>query len=162
MKKPIIQVCFNLLNLRNLRIKIDLSSYKKPMKDLRDNQLCYVCGSKNETGLRVAFEIDSDAKSIKGRFTPAAGHQGYEGIVHGGIISALLDEAMAKLAFSLGLPAVTAEMTVKFRSPAAPGEELLVTGRLLDIDRRLVLGEAKVEQGLIVIAEATGKLVKVS
>jgi uncharacterized protein (TIGR00369 family) len=132
------------------------------MKNLRDNQLCYVCGSKNEAGLRVAFEIDRDAKSIKGRFTPAAAHQGYEGIVHGGIISALLDEAMAKLAFSLGLPAVTAEMTVKFRSPAAPGEELLVTGRLLNIDRRLVLGEAKVEKGLIVIAEATGKLVKVS
>ncbi|MEK6698591.1 MAG: PaaI family thioesterase [Nitrospirota bacterium] len=131
------------------------------MKDLSDNQLCYVCGSKNEAGLRVAFEIDRDAKSISGRFTPAAAHQGYEGIVHGGIISALLDEAMAKLAFSLGLPAVTAEMTVKFRSPAAPGEELLVTGRLRNIDRRLILGEAKVEKGLTVIAEATGKLVKV-
>ena len=97
------------------------------MKDLRDNQLCYVCGSKNEAGLRTAFEIDRDADPSQAasrlprrtRDTRASS---------GGIISALLDEGHGKLAFSLGLPAVTAEMTVKFRSPAAPSEELLVTG----------------------------------
>ena len=131
------------------------------MKDLSDNQLCYVCGSKNEAGSGWPSGSTGTPNPSPGRFTPAAAHQGYGGIVHGGIISALLDEAVAKLAFSLGLPAVTAEMTVKFRSPAAPGEELLVTGRLRNIDRRLILGEAKVEKGLTVIAEAAGKLVKV-
>jgi uncharacterized protein (TIGR00369 family) len=131
------------------------------MDQLRDNQRCYVCGKENPAGLRVDFEIDRDAKTIRGRFRTLPEHQGYEGIVHGGILSALLDEAMAKLAFSLGLPAVTAEITVKFRAPVTPGEELTVTGKITNAARRLVLAEAKIEKGSTVVAEATGKLLKV-
>ena len=67
---------------------------------------------------------------------------------------------MAKLAFSLGIPAVTAEMTVKFKSPAAPGEELIVSGRLTHETKRLIQAEAKIERGPVVIAEAKGKLLE--
>ena len=132
------------------------------MKQLRDNQRCYVCGKKNPAGLGVDFEINVEARSIHASFTPADIHQGYEGIVHGGILSALLDEAMAKLAFSLGIPAVTAEMTVKFKSPAAPGEELSVSGRLTHETHRLIEAEAVIKKGLVVIAEAKGKLLRIS
>lgn len=132
------------------------------MKQLRDNQRCYVCGKKNPIGLAVDFEIDKDARSIRAVFTPSPSHQGYEGIVHGGILSALLDEAMAKLAFSLGIPAVTAEITVKFKTPAAPGEDLNIYGRLLDQTHRLIQAEAKIERGSVVIAEAKGKLLRIS
>lgn len=132
------------------------------MKELRDNERCYVCGKKNPAGLAVDFEIDREKKSISARFIPADAHQGYEGIVHGGILSALLDEAMAKLAFSLGIPAVTAEMTVKFKSPAAPGEELSVTGSLTHETHRLIEAEAVIKKGLIIIAEAKGKLLRIS
>lgn len=132
------------------------------MKELRDNERCYVCGKKNPAGLGVAFEVDTDARSIRARFTPLPLHQGYEGIVHGGILSALLDEAMAKLAYSLGIPAVTAEMTVKFTSPAAPGEELAVSGKLTHETRRLIEAEAVIKKGLVVIAEAKGKLLRIS
>lgn len=131
------------------------------MLQLRDNQRCYVCGRENPAGLRVDFEIDREAKTIRGRFRTLPEHQGYEGIVHGGILSSLLDEAMAKLAFTLGLPAVTAEITVKFRAPVTPGEELTVTGKIMNAARRLVLAEAKIEKGLTVVAEATGKLLKI-
>ncbi len=68
---------------------------------------------------------------------------------------------MAKLAFSLGIPAVTAELTVKFKQPVTPGEELTVTGKITNDARRLVLAEAKIERGPVIIAEATGKLLKV-
>lgn len=134
---------------------------KKIMQKLRDNDQCYVCGRDNPAGLRVDFEIDRNAGSIRGTFTPEASHQGFEGIVHGGILSALLDEAMAKLAFSLGINAVTAEMTVKFRSPAAPGDRLLITGRLTEESRRLIEAESKIETGAVVVAEAKGKLLRV-
>jgi uncharacterized protein (TIGR00369 family) len=129
-------------------------------KTLRDNQRCYVCGARNPSGLRVDFTIDAEARSISARFTPSDFHQGYEGIVHGGILSALLDEAMVKLAFTLGIPAVTAEMTAAFKAPAAPGEELQVTGRLVQETKRLIRAEAKIERGPVVIAEATGKLLR--
>jgi uncharacterized protein (TIGR00369 family) len=131
------------------------------MNQLRDNQSCYVCGKKNPIGLAVEFETDRNARTIKATFVPADAHQGYEGIIHGGILSSLLDEAMAKLAFTAGLPALTAEITVKFKASAAPGQELLVTGRLTHETRRLILAEAKIERGPVVIAEATGKLIRV-
>ena len=131
------------------------------MRALRDNQRCYVCGTENPEGLGVHFEIDQQARSISARFTPRDAHQGFEGIVHGGVLSALLDEAMAKLSVSLGIPAVTAEMTVKFKAAAAPGEELLITGKLVEETRRLVWAEAKIERGPIIVAEATGKLIRI-
>lgn len=131
------------------------------MEQLRDNNRCYVCGPENSYGLGVRFEIDHDTRSISARFTPDDRHQGFEGIVHGGVISALLDEAMAKLSFSLGIPAVTAEMTVKFKTSAAPGEELLVFGRLAEETRRLIRAEATITRGPSIVAEATGKLLRI-
>jgi uncharacterized protein (TIGR00369 family) len=131
------------------------------MKELRDNQRCYVCGTENPEGLGVQFAIDHKARSISARFTPRDAHQGFEGIVHGGIISALLDEAMAKLAVALGIPALTAEMTVKFKASAAPGEELLITGKLVEETRKLVRAEAAIVRGLVVVAEAKGKLIRI-
>jgi uncharacterized protein (TIGR00369 family) len=131
------------------------------MKELRDNQRCFVCGRDNPAGLGVDFEIDRERRSISTKFTPSDIYQGYEGIVHGGILSTLLDEAMAKLTVSLGIPAVTAEMTVTFKAPAAPGEELFVSGRLTHETRRLIRAEAKIERGPVVIAKATGKLLRI-
>jgi uncharacterized protein (TIGR00369 family) len=133
------------------------------MTQLRDNERCYVCGGKNPVGLAVDFEINREARTIEARFVPSENHQGYAGIVHGGVLSALLDEAMAKLASSLGgAPAVTAEITVKFRAPSAPGDELLVSGRLTDEGKRLVMAEAMVTRGPVAIAEAKGKLLRTS
>ena len=132
------------------------------MQQLRDNQKCYVCGTKNPAGLAVEFEIDKAERSISATFVPSDIHQGFEGIVHGGILSALLDEAMAKLAFNLGIPAVTAEMTVKFKAPSAPGEELFISGRITQETKKLIQAEARIQRGPVVIAEAVGKLLRIS
>lgn len=131
------------------------------MKELKDNQRCYVCGTDNPSGLKVRFAIDHTARTITGRFTPRLEHEGWEGLVHGGILAALLDEAMVKLAAHLGEPAVSAELTVRFKSPVASGEELVVTGRIVKEARRLIEAEATVEKGLIVVAEAKGKLLRI-
>lgn len=132
------------------------------MKELRDNNRCYVCGKENPAGLGIDFEIDKDHRSIGAKFTPTDVHQGYAGIVHGGILSTVLDEAMGKLTVSLGIPAVTAEITVRFKTTAAPGDVLFVSGRLTSDTGRLIRAEAKIERGPVVIAEATGKLMRVS
>jgi uncharacterized protein (TIGR00369 family) len=130
------------------------------MNQLRDNDRCYVCGKRNPVGLTVDFIINKEERSIKAVFTPSDVHEGYRGIVHGGILSALLDEAMVKLAFNLGTPAVTAEIIVKFKSPAAPGSELAISGKITEVTKRLLLAEAKLECGPVIIAEAKGKLLR--
>ena len=134
--------------------------HRLPMNQLRDNDRCYVCGKRNPAGLKVDFAINREERSIKAAFTPSDIHQGYEGIVHGGILSALLDEAMVKLAFNLGIPAVTAEISVKFKAPAAPGSELVIAGKITSESKRLLLAEAKIERGTSIIAEAKGKLLR--
>jgi uncharacterized protein (TIGR00369 family) len=131
------------------------------MKELKDNQRCYVCGKENPAGLQVAFEIDKNARTITGRFTPKQVHEGWEGIVHGGVIAALLDEAMVKLAAHLGIPAVSAEITVKFKNPAAAADTLAISGRITKEARRLIEAEATVTRGLVIVAEAKGKLLKI-
>jgi len=131
------------------------------MKELRDNQHCYVCGKENPTGLQAVFEIDKNTRTIIGRFTPRQEHEGWQGIVHGGILAALLDEAMVKLATHLGIHAISAEITVKFKTPAAPREELVITGKIVKEASRLIEAEATVARGPVVIGEATGKLLKV-
>lgn len=131
------------------------------MKELKDNQRCYVCGKDNPSGLHVQFAVDRTTRTITGRFTPRREHEGWEGIVHGGIIAALMDEAMVKLAAHLGEPAVSAEITVKFKSPVSSGEDLVVTGKLVKEANRLIEAEATVAKGLIVVAEAKGKLLRI-
>ena len=131
------------------------------MKELKDNQRCYVCGKDNPAGLQVRFAIDHATRTIAGRFTPRREHEGWEGLVHGGIIATLLDEAMVKLAAHLGEPAVSAEIAVKFKAPVSSGEELVVTGRIVKEAHRLIEAEATVEKGLIVVAEASGKLLRI-
>lgn len=131
------------------------------MTTLHDNQGCYVCGRDNPVGLKVEFELDAAARSIRGKFTPRTEHQGYQDIIHGGVIAALMDEAMVKLAWRLGYPAVSAEITVRFKAPAAPGDELIVAARIVKVSGRLIEAEAKVERGPVIIGEAKGKLMKV-
>ena len=128
--------------------------------DLRDTKNCFVCGNDNPLGLKVRFEINKADRSATGVFLPRKEHEGFEGIVHGGIIATVLDEAMVKLAWHCGIPAVSAELTVKFKAPAAPGEELSVNARIIGESKRLIETEAAVSRGPVVIGEAKGKLLR--
>jgi acyl-coenzyme A thioesterase PaaI-like protein len=81
---------------------------------------CFGCGSENDSGLRIDVEYSLEERWCRAPFTPAPFHEGPPGIVHGGIVATVLDEAMAWLATLLGAetgPAVTASLTVKLRSP---------------------------------------------
>lgn len=130
--------------------------------ELKDDRQCFVCGQDNPMGLRLSFEVDEVARTIKTVFNPQKAHQGYEGVVHGGIISSILDEAMANLAFALGYNAVTAKLTVRFKRPLTVGETVTVTGRLTKEAKRAMEAEAvAVKEDGTVIAEAEGLLMVV-
>ncbi len=122
---------------------------------------CWICGEKNPGGLQLKFDLNKDERTIQTRFIPTETYQGYDGIVHGGILSALLDEAMAKLAFELGYNAVTATLSVRFKSPAKVQEKLTIRGEIIQASRRLVLAKATIhrEEGTLV-AEGESKLVR--
>ncbi len=131
--------------------------------ELIDNGMCFVCGKSNPNGLRAEFEIDKQRMVLKGRFTPSRIHQGYKGIMHGGLTAALLDEAMVKLLWESGIPAVSASLEIKLTKPIPIGEEIIIKGWVESFKGKMILTCARIESSSgSVLAEATGKCIRVS
>jgi len=95
--------------------------------ELVDDQYCFACGTENPISLRLEFAMEGDG--LSGTFTASREHQGYRGVVHGGIISTLLDEAMARLLIMQGHRVVTVRMEVRYRKPVPVGEPLLIRAK---------------------------------
>lgn len=110
--------------------------------NLTVNRMCFACGESNPIGLRLRFRQEGE-RYVTG-FRPGEQHQGYAGIVHGGIISTLLDEAMARMLWAQGRPALTADFQVRFRRGVKVGEELTVRAWVASEKRRLICTEAEV------------------
>ena len=130
---------------------------------LKSENKCFVCGMDNPGGLRLQFDIDEKNQTLRTRFVPPEVYQGWDGIVHGGILSTLLDEAVAKLAYELGYDAVTAKLTVTFRRPAKVNQPLEVFGKLERITSRAIEGRSRIEDSDgNLVAEGEARLIRVS
>ncbi len=105
---------------------------------------CFVCGMNNPNGLRLSFEIDKERQTLKSTFVASPTFQGWDGIVHGGIVSTLLDEAMAKLIYELGYEAVTASLEIRFKKPVPILEPLHIYEEITEISKRLIRAKAHV------------------
>lgn len=128
--------------------------------ELADDDMCFVCGQGNSIGLRLAFEFEGDRYVT--RFTPSRQHQGYIGVTHGGIVSTVLDEVMARLVHVRGYQAVTAELTVRLKRPAVTDGELTFTGWIVGERGRVIDCAAEARNARDeVVAEATSRLMKV-
>ena len=110
----------------------------------KELDMCFACGQKNPVGLKLNFA--RDGKTARAEFTPNKFHQGWAGVVHGGIITCLLDEAMSYAALFEGVNSLTAKMQARFRRPVKIGEPLIITASLTKKTRKLV--EAKAEMSL--------------
>ena len=119
---------------------------------------CFVCGQLNEIGLKAVFEIDKDQQKSHCRITIPYGFQGWADVVHGGILSSLLDEACIYACQSAGQQFVTAEMNVKFRKPVPVGTEIMVVGELLQHRKRVWQAMSQIEIDGTVHTEATAKV----
>lgn len=122
--------------------------------------MCFACSPINPIGLKLVFADEEDACVT--RFVPGPEHQGWTGRVHGGIVTTLLDEAMAQFLYRRQETAVTAELTVRFRLPVPVERELLVEARQTGARGRLLMLEAKARlvDGTVV-ATARGKFLRV-
>lgn len=101
---------------------------------------CFACGQANPIGLRLRFEDDGDG--IRAQFTPGPQYQGYDGVLHGGIIAAALDDAMANLFHRRGRETVTARLEIRYRREAPIGRPLIVTARTTSERGRMFTAEA--------------------
>lgn len=95
---------------------------------------CFVCGRCNTAGADVTFIREDDGVSC--RYDCPQRHAGYKDVIHGGMISALLDECIGwAVSLASGSLCVTAELTVRFHRPLPVGTRVVVHGRAEPADR---------------------------
>lgn len=124
--------------------------------------VCFVCGVDNPAGLRLKFYMENG--KAHARFTPSQHQAGFRDVVHGGVVTALLDETMGWAAANeLKRMCMTGELTVRFVAPAPVGMALDVSACSTRSSRHLcyVAGEVRGSDGTL-YARATGKFVPLS
>ena len=129
-----------------------------PLVGNKDSR-CYVCGPDNPLGLRVSFSPDG-ARGSQARYTARTEHGGWNGILHGGVTFALMDEALGWSLYYQNLPAVTARVETRFHKPIAVGARLIVKAWVVKQRGRLFKAHAEIrldgsEATLLAQADAT-------
>ena len=129
--------------------------------EFRDDRQCFVCGEKNPAGLKLRLTVDAARGESAAEVTFPAHFQGWAGVVHGGLVATVLDEALIYAAGARGFKCVTGEVTVRYVKPVSTGATYSLKGRFVEDKGRIVLAEsflldARGEEA----ARATGKLFK--
>lgn len=128
------------------------------MTNFTDNNHCFVCGGDNPQGLRLQFKHDPETKEMTTSVTFPEHFQGWSGVVHGGLVSTVLDEIMVKSTTAEGYVCVTAEISIKFKKPVFTGNQYTVTGKITEIKRKLIFTEGKImDRSKQVVALASAK-----
>jgi uncharacterized protein (TIGR00369 family) len=125
---------------------------------------CLVCGHDNPHGLHLHLNVDEESGTVTCDFVPAIHHIGFEGIIHGGVLSTVLDEAMVWAATWSGKRfCVCGELNVRFRQSVAVGKPVRVMAKLSAVRSRLIETEGTITDlsGKILV-ESTGKYVPLS
>ena len=110
-------------------------------------------------GLAIQFATGPQG-SVAATFLGNCALEGYSGLLHGGIIAALLDGAMTHCLFVHGVRALTAELTLRYRAAVGSSEPVSVRSWLENAAHGLYRLGAELEQGGQVKARATGKFLR--
>lgn len=124
-----------------------------------DDRYCFCCGEKNPLNLKMQFRYE-DEKLVSDVIFPKE-YQGFNNVVHGGIIGTVLDEVMVNLHCLKGDMVVTAEYNVRLKAPCPVNQKVLLSAWSIKTKGRLYFtaSEARLENGTL-IAEATATCMK--
>lgn len=134
----------------------------KVLKKQNNSDMCIVCGVENDASLKSVF-YELEGGMITGVTTPKDIHQSYPNRMHGGMISAMLDETLGR-AVQIGKPdiwAVTGELSVRFKKPVPLDKPVICVGKITKDTSRVYIAEGFIEdeEGNI-LATAKGTYVK--
>jgi uncharacterized protein (TIGR00369 family) len=120
---------------------------------------CFVCGPKNSLGLRVTFAREG-ATGSRATYVARPEHDGWPGLLHGGVTFSLMDEALGWALYFQGLHGVTARVEARFRRPIPTGCSLVIRAWTTAQRRRIVTARAEIrkeadDKTLLAEADAT-------
>ena len=136
----------------------------KVIQKQKNSDMCVVCGLKNGFSLRTMFYAVEGGLMV-GLVTGRDEHQSYPNRMHGGMISALLDEVIGRAINTVEPEAfgVTSELKVKFKKPVPLNEEIRVVGKLTRNTRLVFTAEGFIEdQKGTILATASATYVKMN
>jgi len=118
-----------------------------------NSRYCFLCGLQNPIGLNLRFYEDEDDRVIV-HFQPCQEHQGYPGVLHGGLACALLDETIGRTLVRHDIWAMTVSLDVRFLKPVPLDEELTVVGEMVRLRSRTMegKGEIRLADGSVAVA----------
>ncbi len=134
------------------------------MQQLPSSRSCFVCGRENPVSLRMTFYLQADGEVTSEIIVPEA-YAGYPGMVHGGNIVAMMDEAAGRAATAddPNRFAVTSQLTVKYRKPVPTNQLLKISGRLIKKRGKVAQAHGEIRnQGGEVLAEADALFVDIA
>jgi len=133
------------------------------MNEFSDDGHCFVCGPQNPIGLKLKFTPVADGGGSEASVVFPGHFQGWEGVVHGGLISTVLDEMAIQAAGHRGIKCVTAELTVRFVKPAKTETPYRLEGSVTEDRGRIVMADSRLlDEGGKEIARATARLFRVN
>jgi acyl-coenzyme A thioesterase PaaI-like protein len=119
---------------------------------------CLLCGQNNRRGLKLDFQPTADG-GVETSLECSKTLQGYKDIIHGGVISALLDSVMTNCLFAHGIKALTAELKIRFSSPVKAKGTIRLKALIEKSFAHFYMLKAELCQGGCIKAKATGKFI---
>jgi acyl-coenzyme A thioesterase PaaI-like protein len=126
----------------------------KPIENQHNN--CIACGKDNPFSLGLSFSL-LENQAVQASFIGTSNLQGYEGILHGGITSTLLDSAMVHCLFFHNIKAMTADLRVRFLHSIPCNAKMIITAWITCAVSSLYELQAEVKVDGKIMAKAKGK-----
>jgi acyl-coenzyme A thioesterase PaaI-like protein len=108
----------------------DQTASRTPAPTPVADHYCFVCGKNNPRGFKIAVRYSEAELAAETELSIPREYQGWAQVIHGGILSTLLDELMAHAVWRYAGPGLTLSMEVRFHQPLKPGEPIRVRGVL--------------------------------
>lgn len=124
---------------------------------------CFVCGLGNPFGLQLRFDITGPGE-VTTCYTVPEKFQGFPGVVHGGVVAAMLDEVCGRVHMGDDPPRFmfTATLEVRYRKNVPVGQPLRIVGKAVKSKSRTATSMGAIyDPDGEVLAEADALLVEV-
>jgi len=131
----------------------------KQLKDIHHSQCLFNRQPSIVPELRFYF---SDSGDLLGEFTCNGSLQGYDEMVHGGVIAAIIDASMAQCVMGHGVVGYTADLSVRYRKPVMIRTKTALKTSITAVKCGLLYSmNCEITQGEKLVVSATGRFFKV-
>lgn len=144
--------------MNHAKAALTLEQRRENLHQLRStyHQSCTVCSLSHEHGLQAEFSVCDDG-AVETTNVYGEESEGYEGILHGGVIASLLDGAMTNCLFSYGKVGVTGSLNTRYLHSVMSGAPLSIRAHLVKSRHPLYVLTAVLHQQGLLMAEAEGR-----